>query len=130
VNEAVIGGLFEVESSRLAIQKTDGLLKDFATQLVADHTKASEELASEAKAENFTVPSALDPATQEKIDKMEKLNTANFSNAHQQVLAHRDAVSLFERHAKGGDNVKLKTFAVTTLSTLQHHLDLALLLHH
>jgi predicted outer membrane protein len=65
VNEAAIGGLFEVESSKLAIQKTEGPLKDFATQLVADHTKAGEKLAGEAKAANFTVPSALDPATRE-----------------------------------------------------------------
>jgi putative membrane protein len=39
-------------------------------------------------------------------------------------------MSLFERYAKGGDNVKLKTFAVITLPILQHHLDLALLLDH
>jgi putative membrane protein len=132
VNEAAMAGLFEIESSKLAMHKTEGPLKDFATQLVADHTKAGEELASEAKAENFTVPSALDPVTQEKINQMDKLNTANFSKeyAHQQVLAHRDAVSLFERYAKGGDNVKLKTFAVATLPTLQHHLNVALLLDH
>lgn len=42
-----------------------------------------------------------------------------------QVTAHNDAVSLFERYAKGGDNAELKGWAVKTLSALQHHLYMA-----
>ncbi|HEY6466706.1 MAG TPA: DUF4142 domain-containing protein, partial [Candidatus Acidoferrales bacterium] len=42
-----------------------------------------------------------------------------------QISAHKDAVSLFERYAKGGDNPKLKDWAGKTLPTLQHHLEMA-----
>jgi putative membrane protein len=42
-----------------------------------------------------------------------------------QVSAHTDAVSLFERYAKGGDNPKLKDWAGKTLPALQHHLQMA-----
>jgi putative membrane protein len=42
-----------------------------------------------------------------------------------QVSAHKDAVSLFERYAQGGDNAKLKDWATKTLPALQHHLQLA-----
>jgi hypothetical protein len=42
-----------------------------------------------------------------------------------QVSAHKQAVSLFQRYGKGGDNDKLKEWAVQTLPTLQHHLDMA-----
>ena len=42
-----------------------------------------------------------------------------------QVSAHKDAVSLFERYAKGGENSKLKDWAGKTLPALQHHLDMA-----
>jgi putative membrane protein len=42
-----------------------------------------------------------------------------------QVSAHKDAVSLFERYAKGGDNPKLKDWAGNTLPALQHHLQMA-----
>jgi putative membrane protein len=42
-----------------------------------------------------------------------------------QVSAHRDAVSLFERYAKGGDNADLKDWAGKTLPALQHHLEMA-----
>jgi putative membrane protein len=42
-----------------------------------------------------------------------------------QVSAHKSAVSLFERYAKGGDNSKLNAWAQTTLPQLQHHLEMA-----
>jgi putative membrane protein len=42
-----------------------------------------------------------------------------------QVSAHKDAVSLFERYAKGGDNAKLKDWAGKTLPALRHHLQMA-----
>jgi putative membrane protein len=42
-----------------------------------------------------------------------------------QVSAHKDAVSLFERYSKSGDNAKLKDWAGKTLPALQHHLDMA-----
>ena len=42
-----------------------------------------------------------------------------------QVSAHKDAVSLFDRYAKGGDNAKLKDWAGKTLPHLQHHLEIA-----
>jgi putative membrane protein len=42
-----------------------------------------------------------------------------------QVSAHKSAVSLFDRYAKGGDNAKLKDWAQKTLPHLQHHLDMA-----
>ena len=42
-----------------------------------------------------------------------------------QQSAHKDAVSLFERYSKGGDNADLKSFAAKTLPHLQEHLKMA-----
>jgi hypothetical protein len=42
-----------------------------------------------------------------------------------QVSAHKDAVSPFERYAKGGENPKLKDWAGKALPTLQHHFEMA-----
>ena len=42
-----------------------------------------------------------------------------------QVAAHKDAVSLFERCANGGENAELKAFAAKTLPHLQMHLTMA-----
>jgi putative membrane protein len=40
-----------------------------------------------------------------------------------QVSAHKNAVSLFERHAQGGDNPKLKDWAGKTFT--RYHLEMA-----
>jgi putative membrane protein len=57
------------------------------------------------------------------------LSTAAFAQSAEydpmQVSAHKDATSLFERYAKGGDDPKLKDWAGKTLPALQHHLEMA-----
>jgi putative membrane protein len=73
------------------------------------------------------LPNALDSSHQSEIDKLKSLKGADFSSRYDsdQVSGHKDAVSLFERYAKGGDNPKLKEWADKTLPTLRHHLDMA-----
>jgi putative membrane protein len=41
------------------------------------------------------------------------------------VSGHKDAVSLFERYGKGGDDPELKDWANKTLPTLRDHLKMA-----
>jgi putative membrane protein len=64
---------------------------------------------------------------QSMLDKLKGLQGKDFAKQYMddQVSAHKDAVSLFERYGKGGDNDKLKNWATQTLPTLQHHLDMA-----
>jgi putative membrane protein len=58
---------------------------------------------------------------------LSKLNGREFTKEYDdmQVAAHKDAVSLFERYGKGGDNADLKAFASKTLPHLQHDLMMA-----
>ena len=127
VKEAAISDMFEIQSSQLAEQKTQGDVKSFADQMVTDHTKTSTELKSQAQGMHVPVPTALDQTRQKMLDKLRGLNEADFTKQYidDQVSGHKDAVSLFQRYAKGGRNDKLKSWAATTLPTLQHHLDMA-----
>jgi putative membrane protein len=127
VKEAAIADMFEVESSKLATQKAEGPAKNFATQMVEDHTKTSQELKSDAEKANISLPNALDSSTQKKLDSLQHLDGQEFTKQYvkDQVSAHKDAVSLFERYGKNGDNNTLKAWATETLPTLQHHLDMA-----
>jgi putative membrane protein len=61
------------------------------------------------------------------LDKLKGLKGNDFAKQYMddQVSAHKDAVSLFERYGKGGDNDQLKSWANQTVPTLQHHLDMA-----
>jgi putative membrane protein len=77
VTKAATGGLFEVESSKVALQKAQrDDLKSFAQQMVDDHGKANQELMAEAQQAGIQVPAKLDSAHQSQLD---KLNSASGS---------------------------------------------------
>ncbi|HLG82601.1 MAG TPA: DUF4142 domain-containing protein [Bradyrhizobium sp.] len=129
VKEVAISDMFEIESSKLAEQKGNAQEKSFAQQMVTDHTKTSNELkemvsSGKVKAE---LPRTLDSSHQSKLDKLKDASGKDFSSDFDsdQVSAHKDAISLFERYAKSGDNADLKDWSGKTLPTLQHHLDMA-----
>jgi putative membrane protein len=73
------------------------------------------------------MPTVLDSSHQGKLDKLKKESGRDFSSQFDsdQVSAHKDAVSLFERYARGADNADLKDWAGKTLPTLKHHLETA-----
>lgn len=129
VKEVAISDMFEIDSNKLAEQKGNAQEKTFARQMVADHTKTSSELKSMVGSGKIQaeLPTALDSSHQSKLDKLNSATGKDFSSDFDsdQVSAHKDAVSLFERYAKGGDNAELKDWAGKTLPTLRHHLDMA-----
>ena len=129
VKEVAISDMFEIESNKLAEEKGNAPEKSFAAEMVSDHNKTSAQLkelvaAGEAKAD---LPASLDSSHQSKLDKLKGESGNDFSSDFDsiQVSAHRDAVSLFERYAKGGENADLKDWAGKTLPTLKHHLEMA-----
>jgi putative membrane protein len=129
LKEVAISDMFEIESSKLAQQKGNAAEKTFASQMVTDHTKTSTELKGLVTGGkvNADLPTALDSSHQSKLDKLRGESGKDFSSDYDsmQVAAHKDAVSLFERYAKGGENADLKNWAGKTLPTLKHHLDMA-----
>jgi putative membrane protein len=128
VKEAAMSDMLEIEAAKIAEQKGNATEKKFAAQMVTDHTKTSSELKAtitgDAKA---ALPTALDDASQKKLEKLKNAKPEDFAAEYDpmQVSAHKDATSLFERYAKGGDDPKLKDWAGKTLPALQHHLEMA-----
>jgi putative membrane protein len=129
VKEVAISDMFEIQSNTLAKDKGNAAEKSFAAMMVTDHTKTSTELkamvgSGKVKAE---LPAALDSSHQSKFDKIKGETGKDFSSDFDsmQVGAHKDAVSLFERYAKGGDNADLKDWAGKILPALKHHLEMA-----
>jgi putative membrane protein len=130
VKEAAISDMFEIQSSQLAQTKAaDAGVKSFAAQMVTDHTATSTDLkglvsGGKVKAQ---IPAAMDSSHKSKLDKLQKLNGADFDKQYvsDQQSAHKTAVSLFERYSKGGSNADLKAFAGKYLPKLQGHLKMA-----
>ena len=133
VKQAAISDMFEIQSNKLAEERGNAGEKSFASMMLRDHMKTSQELkamvsSGDMKAE---LPTGLDDAHKSKFDKLNGYKGEDFTSEFksQQVSAHKDAVSLFERYAKGGEDPKLKEWAGKTLPALQHHLEMAQDLH-
>ena len=127
--EVATSDLTEIAAAKIALQKGNPDEKAFAEMMIADHTKTSDELKAlvASGATKATLPTGLDSASQKKIDDLNSISPGDFAAQYDpmQVKAHEDAVSLFQRYANGGNNLKLKEWAAITLPALQHHLDMA-----
>ena len=123
VNKAAVGGMFEVESSEIAVSKAqDQAVKGFAEQMISDHGAANAKLKTIAGEQKLELPAGLDAKHKGDID---ALNTAkdpvDASYIQLQRNAHSEAVALFESYSQGGENAPLKAFATETLPTLKMH---------
>jgi putative membrane protein len=107
IKEAAMSDMTEVESAKIAEQKGNADEKKFAEMMVSDHTMTSSELKSMVP-DNLkaAIPSSLDGASQKKIAKLRDARPEDFAAEYDpmQVSAHKDAVSLFERYANGGED--------------------------
>jgi putative membrane protein len=128
IKEAAMSDMLEIEAAKIAQQKGNADEKKFADMMIADHTKTSSELKQMVGGDmKAALPAGLDDSSQKKLDKLRDAKPEDFAGEYDpmQVSAHKDATSLFERYAKGGDDSKLKNWAGKTLPALQHHLEMA-----
>ena len=127
VNKVAISDMFEVKTGKLAAKKAkNDDVQDFGEQMVEDHTKTTEDLKEFVKDESIKVemPAGMDERHKEQFNTLKDLSGADFDRAYvpTQVLAHEQAVNLFEDYSKSGDNDALKEWAGDTLPTLKGHL--------
>lgn len=126
LKNAGIGGKFEVDSSKVALDKAQNPdVKAFAQQMVDDHSKANDELKSTAANEGLEdkIPAELDAKHQAALEKLEAAPAESFDKEYikAQNDAHKEAVAAFSKYSKSGDNKALKDFATNTLPSLQEH---------
>ncbi|MFT8719478.1 DUF4142 domain-containing protein [Acetobacter sp.] len=119
--------LFEIQSSQMALSNPS--LKTFASRMIADHQKTSAELKQLLSTNNMatTPPSSVDDAHKRKLDTLHGLHGDSFVRQYRkdQISAHEDALSLFRRYAKSGENEALKKWAGDTIPALEEHLKMA-----
>jgi putative membrane protein len=123
VDKAASGGMFEVDSSKIAQDKSqDQSVKDFAQKMIHDHGAANAKLKTLAGEQKLKVPAELDAKHKTDLDALQNAKDAvDKPYVQMQREAHSDAVKLFESYAKDGDNAQLKAFAQETVPTLKMH---------
>ena len=126
IMEAAIGGLMEVESGNIAQQNAaHARVKDFGAMMVADHTKANDELKSFASSRGMNLPSALPENLQKHMEEMKKMKGRSFDNHYVSMMEddHQKTIDKFEKQANGGGDAQLKSWASATLPVLKKHMD-------
>jgi putative membrane protein len=124
--EAASGGMAEVAMGKMAMAKTSNAkIKEFARMMVADHSKANNELMGIAKIKNITLPAEPDSTHLKKAAELEKMKGADFDNAYVDAMidGHKSTLDLMNGEAKDGKDADLKGFATKTAPTVQMHLD-------
>jgi putative membrane protein len=128
VSEAAAGSMMEVAIGKLA-QSNGGSsdVKDYGRMLEKDHGEAGDKLKSLAAAEGISFPATMTDEQNQHISHLQSMTGADFDKAFIPMMIddHTKDIAAFKKAAAGNENEKVKSFASTTLPTLETHLSKA-----
>ncbi len=125
LKQAAEGGMAEVELGKIAQQKAmRDEVKQFATRMVDDHTKANDEIAKIAGANGVELPTKVDDSTRKEMEKLQGLSGPDFDRAYMKhmVADHRKDLREFRHEAKSHSGTDAQQFAGRTVPVLLEHL--------
>jgi len=128
INNAAQGGMAEVQLGQLASQRaSDPQVKQFAEQLVNDHSKANEKLKQIASDKGVALPADIPASAKREAAKLSKLNGPAFDREYMthMVSDHKKDVSEFRAATKQARDPDVNQFAQQTLPTIEQHLQIA-----
>lgn len=128
VNEAIRDNEAEIALANLAKEKSSSdAVKRFADRLLADHTRANNELQSIANKLGHTPSKKLINMELRTVKKFQKMEPEKFDRAFvkHMVKDHENAIKLFRKESQDGQAPEVWQFATKTLPTLEQHLKMA-----
>ena len=128
VIDAAQGGMAEVQLGQLALERSrNPEVKQFARQMIQEHTRANERLMRLATQKGITPPTTLGKY-QAAMERLMQLSGEAFDQAYMNeagVNAHMESAAVYQRQAGLGQDPDLKAFAATILPRVQGHLEMA-----
>ena len=121
---AADGGMTEVLISEIATKKaTDPELKKFSERMIAEHTKANNELKAMAAQKGIALPATVSAGHQFTGQSLMGLSGEDFDCAYSkaQLLVHESSVAAFEAEAERGQDPEVKAWAAKTLPHIKEH---------
>lgn len=127
VKLAGISDLYEVEAAKIALARSGREdVREFAQEMIRDHSKTTEELKSMLGAMNEpeTPPDHLDKIHQTMIDDLNGASDSDFDKRYiaQQESAHSGAITLFKTFRDRGDDSALRELCRLALPVLEKHM--------
>lgn len=119
----------EIEAARLAQSKSQSeQVKNFAQQMIDDHTKALTEVQQLAQARNITLPTQLDRMNKAKVDRLGALSGEAFDRAYMDraaVADHKKTHDMLRQAQTRAKDPELKALVARTLPVVDQHLNSA-----
>ena len=125
LTKAASGGMLEVELGKVVAQRaTTPAAKQFAQQMVTDHTKANNELKALAAKKNITLPASLGDDQKKVYDEVLTEKGAKLDDKYvsEMVDDHEEDVKEFQEASTKAGDPEVKALAAKTLPVLQMHL--------
>jgi len=126
---AAMGDMFEIESSRVALDRSKSEdVKRFAQEMIDTHTKTSDELKSALVRIGLIIelPTMLDTLHQGLLDELKSTNAQELDVRYiaQQKNANNEALILHKSYASNGDTADLKALASATVPKIEKHIEM------
>jgi len=125
VRMAGASDLYEIQSSQLILQTTQNAdLRRFAEMMIDHHTTTTQTVTAAARAAGMTPPPpALDAPKTQMIQQLQRAQgmARDMAYVEQQVMAHREALTLHTSYSRNGDTPQLKTAATTAVPIVSRH---------
>ncbi len=128
VRIALASDLFEIESSRLALERArNPAVREFAQMLITDHTRSTEALGAAAQAAEPSVAMtqpALDPQQRQIVEGLRTAGEGAFDQLYLQgqVQAHQQTLAALQDYARTGTVPSLRQHASSTAAPVEQHL--------
>lgn len=119
MTEVKLGNVAESQANKPAV-------KDFAKQMVQDHTKANNALKEVAKKKNVALPESLDAEHQAVVDKLSQKKGADFDADYVRTMVrdHKKTTESLSSNRNTAD-ADLRQWVSETLPTVRHHYKMA-----
>ncbi|HSC68945.1 MAG TPA: DUF4142 domain-containing protein [Cellvibrio sp.] len=127
IEEAVAKGIAEVETAKLALQKSTSTdIQIFAQQMIDDHIALNQELLSIAQLKNLPVAdeAELMESARQYLLPVEDESAFDATYVNHQLQFHQDTIQLFRTAARSNDQ-EMRAFLFVVLEKLNHHLRMA-----
>lgn len=128
INDASAQGMADIETSRMAHQKSESReVKDYTIVVINDRTTANQHLAKIAKQLDLPVAPREEVVDKAKALMPEVKEGATFDQAYaaSQVQTTEQAIEQLQQQAQTTDIPEIKAYAEETLPKLQNHLQMA-----
>ena len=128
VRKAAQGSMGEVWVGQMAAERGENTdIKDFGRRMIADHSRALDELRQLASSEGIELPREVRGKPRHAVNRMSHLYGLNFDMAYAErmVEEHQKEIRKFEDASQHCQDPEIKAWAAKMLPTLREHLQMA-----